>query len=295
MAELAPLEHVATENGHLRAFRASQRLAGIYEKHGYDERANKVRACGKAYSFYVCHECGEYCYLSEFRCDDRLCALCGRARVARLLESYGGVLKAIQQPKMLTVSMRSRPQGELKQAVKELWDAFNRLRHRSIWRAVRGAIVSLEITWNPRARTWHPHLHILLESEFILWERLRVSWGECTLGEGTSVYIQRCRPGWERELLKYITKVRDLYNDFEALREFLRFAKGRRFIRTYGKLYNCAVNKEETAGPVHCRGCGSVMVVEQQRVKIETLCKSGGYFGYVKRLEETSQETLGIT
>jgi Replication protein len=295
MAELAPNEHVAPENAHLRAFRASQRLAGIYEKHGYEGRASKVRACGKAYSFYVCHECGEFCYLAEFRCDDRLCALCGRARVARLLESYGGVLNEIKQPKMVTISMRSRPLGELAAAVKELWASFSRLRHRSIWKSVAGAVVSLEITFNRTERTWHPHLHVLVDADFIVWQRLRDAWGEVTLGEGTSVYIQRCRPGWQRELIKYVTKVKDLYDDFQALKEFLGFAKGRRFVRTYGQLYNCAVSNEETAGSVHCRGCGAVMVLEKQQVKINWLIQEGGYFAYAKGAEATSQASFSVT
>lgn len=257
------------ESAHYRAFLSSQKLARVYEKHGYTDRAGKVASCGKAYSFYVCHECGEFCYLAEFRCDDRLCALCGRARVARLLESYGGIFKGLADPKMITVSMRSRPLGELKQAVKELWDAFNRLRHRGIWKAVRGAIVSLEVTFNSGSRTWHPHLHIVVDSAFLLWIRLKEAWEEVSLGEGTAVWIQKCRAGWERELIKYVTKVSKLYTDFEALKEFLGFCKGRRFIRTYGTLYNCVVSKEETAGPIVCRGCGAAMVLEKSRIGID--------------------------
>ena len=247
----------------------SQKVAVIYMEYGYEERAKKVSACGKTYSFYVCTECGEFCYLAEFRCDDRLCRLCARARVARLLESYGGVLKGLKNAKMVTVSMRSRPLGELEQAVKELWDGFSRLRHRGIWKSVKGSIVSLEITWNTESGTWHPHLHILIDSEFILWKRLRDAWNEVTLGEGQAVFIQKCRRGWERELIKYVTKVKDLYSSREALSEFLNFAKGRRFIRTYGTLYNCAVNKEETAGPLVCRGCGAKLHLEKSCVTIE--------------------------
>lgn len=260
---------MGSETAHLRAFKASQKLASIYTSMGYFERAEKVRACGKAYSFYVCHDCGSFCYLQEFHCDDRLCSLCARARVKKLLEAYGVALKDLKGARMLTVSMRSRPAGELKYAVEELWDAFTRLRHRSIWKSVRGAIVSLEITWNALHRTWHPHLHILVNSEFIDWYRLRTAWGEVTLGEGSGVYIQRCRAGWERELIKYITKVSSLFRSPEALGEFLRFAKGRRFIRTYGELYNCAVNREETHETPVCRECGAPLHLERSRVSID--------------------------
>lgn len=259
---------MSSETAHIRAFRSSQKLASIYTSMGYFERAEKVRACGKAYSFYVCHDCGSYCYLQEFHCDDRLCSLCARARVKKLLEAYGMALRDLKGARMVTVSMRSRPAGELKYAVKELWDAFTRLRHRAVWKSVRGAIVSLEITWNAKHHSWHPHLHVLVDSQFIDWYRLRGAWSAVTLGEGSSVYIQRCRAGWERELIKYVTKVSSLFKSPEALGEFLRFARGKRFIRTYGNLYNCAVNREETHETPVCRECGAALHLERSCVSI---------------------------
>jgi Replication protein len=257
------------QDAHSKAYKSKEKLARVYENIGLSERAEKVRSCGKTYSFYVCHECGQYCYLAEFRCDDRLCALCGRHRVSRLLESYGGVLKEVKNAKMVTVSMRSRPLGELKLAVKELWDAFSRLRHRSIWKGVRGCIAALEVTFNVGSRTWHPHLHVLLDGDYIDWAVLRSAWYDCTRGEGNAVYIQRARAGWERELIKYVTKVSALYRSSAAIDEFLRFARGRRFIRTYGTLYNCAASREETRGPIVCKGCGAEMHLEKSCVSVD--------------------------
>jgi len=256
------------ESDHIKAFISSQKLADVYKAYGYLDRAKKVSACGQSYVEWACHECGECWTVAEFRCDDRLCYLCARSRVARLLGSYGGALKAVKNAKMVTVSMRSRPIGELKDAVKELWDAFSRLRHRDIWKTVLGAIVSLEITFNTKEQTWHPHLHILVDSEFIVWKRLRDAWVECTNGEGSAVYIQKCIGGWERELVKYITKVSDLVENEQALREFLDFARGRRFLRTYGSLYNCAIELEHASGLMTCRGCGAQMHVEKYGVNI---------------------------
>lgn len=253
----------------VRAFNQKEKLAGVYSRCGWSDLAANVRACGKTYSFYVCHECGQYCHLSAYRCDDRLCAMCARERAHCLLARYREVFKNLKGVKMVTVSMRSRDQGELNQAVKELWDAFKRLRHRRIWKDVRGAVACLEVTYNARDRTWHPHLHILVDSEYISWDWLRLAWEQVTLGEGTSVYIQKARKGWERELIKYITKASSLMRDDAALREFLGFARRKRFIRTYGSLYNCAVNREESTGPIICRGCGAEMHLEKSCVSFQ--------------------------
>ena len=195
---------------------------------------------------------------------------------------------------MITVSIRSRGLGELNQAVKELWNAYSKLRHRSIWNGVRGAIIALEITWNERDRTWHPHLHILVDSEFIVWKRLREAWGEVTLGEGSSVYIQKCRAGWQRELIKYVTKVADLLKDREALREFLKFAQNRRFIRTYGTLYNCATEEQIEGGKIICSGCGAEMVLEQEHVRIEDIYGKELGLAYVRRICRGSPKTDGV-
>ena len=281
------------QDARYKAFISSRQLVTMYEQLQMDDRAKKVLACGKAYSFYVCHDCGEFCYLQEFRCDDRLCALCARARVSRLLESYGKALKDLKGARMVTVSMRSRPQGELKLAVKELWNAFTRLRHRKLWEQVRGSIVSLEITWNDTDRTWHPHLHILVDSGFIVWQGLRDAWHEVTLGEGKAVFIQKCKAGWERELIKYITKVGKLLKCPAAFREFLEFARGRRFIRTYGTLYNCAAEREETSSQVTCKGCGSIMHLEKSCVRVEEVFGMRGVGAYAKKRVQSSPSSFG--
>jgi Replication protein len=259
-----------------RLLKHKKRLSDRYGEMELVEKAKKVDACGKKYSFYVCHECGQYCYLAEFRCDDRLCPLCGRHRVSRLLESYGGVLKGLKGLRMVTVSMRSRPLGQLKDAVRCLWRALSRLRHRAIWRKVRGAICSLEVTYNAADSSWHPHLHILVDSEFLVWEEFHRAWNEVTNFEGNAIWIQKARDGWEYELVKYITKIAELFKSLDAFKEFLGFAKGRRFIRTYGSLYNCVANAEEVRGPIHCKGCGAVMELEKQCVSVEDAYGIGG-------------------
>lgn len=271
-----------------RAFRSKERVADAYESLGFDDRAGKVRACGRSYSLFVCHSCGQCCELRCFRCDDRLCQLCARSRVARLLQAYGKVLKGLEGARMVTISMRSRPLGELKLAVKELWDAFKRLRHRKIWKLVRGAIAALEITFNPQSQTWHPHLHIVVDSKFIPWGDLHAVWGSVTAGLGTALYIQKCERGWEHELIKYVTKPGDLLGDEAALVEFLGFARKRRFIRTYGTLYNCAVEEQIEGGKVYCSGCGAEMELEKAHVKVEDIYGEVIDYSYVSKQARAS-------
>ncbi len=238
---------------------------------GMVERGERVEACGGRYSTYVCKECGVVDAIPEFRCGDRLCSLCARHRSERLLAKYGEALREANNPKMVTLSMRSRGLGELEQAVDDLWEAFGKLRRRRVWKAVEGAIVSLEITFNPKRRTWHPHLHILASGDYIVWERLLLEWKDVTGGEGSSVYIQKCVSRWEYELVKYITKVNDLLQCPEAIREFLGFCVGKRFVRTYGTFYNCRTDQKGESGQVICPGCGAVMEFERSGVSVYEL------------------------
>jgi Replication protein len=281
------------ERSHLKAFIESQKLGKLYASWGEKKKSKAILACGQTYTMWVCHECGQYCYLSEFRCGERLCGQCARHRVFRLLESYGHVLSELKSPKLITLSMKSRPRGELKRAGKELLDAFRRLRHSKAWSGVRGAIASFEVTYNVRKELWHPHLHIVVESDFIEFYRLRDAWKACTRGLGTACYIQRCRPGWERELIKYITKVGALLKSPEALKEFASFARSRRFIRTYGSLYNCQVEAESLGRVPVCKGCGAVMFKEKARCRLEEVYGiKPKEFGYYEALQ-TSLSTYG--
>jgi hypothetical protein len=155
----------------------------------------------------------------------------------------------------LVLAMPNVPQGELKDGIRRLWGAFARLRRKPVWALVRGAVVALEVTFNRRAKTWHPHLHAILDAPYLPWESLMAAWREASgakQGESRTCWIGAADSGAIRELVKYVTKMASLVRYPEALEEFLRAVKRMRMLRSYGSLYRLRLALE----PVGCPDCG---------------------------------------
>jgi hypothetical protein len=45
---------------------------------------------------------------------------------------------------------------------------------------VLGGVYSVEITWSPERRDWHPHAHILMDAPWIAWSEVRDAWRAVT-------------------------------------------------------------------------------------------------------------------
>src|SRR5439155_2851326 len=82
--------------------------------------------------------------------------------------------------------------------------------------AVTADMTSLEVTYNPERKTWHPHAHLLVESDYIDGDELREAWLAIT-GDSFVTWIESVRrhadQRWAgdvdaalRELLKYAAK-----------------------------------------------------------------------------------------
>lgn len=117
--------------------------------------------------------------------------------------------------------------------------------------AIRGGIVSIEVTYNAAADTWHPHAHLLLDGGFVPWRELRAAWAELSTRDGGApawiVDVRRVRPdvdgslaGGIREVVKYSTKPsRELVetDGGAVLAELLLALRGQRLVSAFGSLH----------------------------------------------------------
>jgi hypothetical protein len=149
-------------------------------------------------------------------------------------------LEALDRPKHLVLAMPNVPMGKLSEGIRELWAAFARLRRMPIWKLVRGAVAALEVTLNEGARSWHPHLHIILDAPYLPWDKLMSAWKQASgakEGESRTCWIRAADAAAVRELVKYVTKMASFVRNPQALEEFLLATKRVRFLRSYGSLY----------------------------------------------------------
>lgn len=110
------------------------------------------------------------------------------------------------------------------------------LRMMSRW---KGYIAALEITWNARTKTFHPHLHVLVMTtqRWVSEKLLLAVWRRYAGDAVTQVDARRADPSTVgQELIKYLTKTKSIKSR-KAAREMARALYRRRAIWTGGAAY----------------------------------------------------------
>lgn len=110
----------------------------------------------------------------------------------------------------------------------------------SLFRMMLGYMGRLEITFNKKARTFHPHIHLLVvsQSRWIPRPLVLAAWQYYTSVQTRNVQVKKADPSTVgKELVKYVTKTADLEDDAEAAKELARALYGRRTLFTGGAMY----------------------------------------------------------
>jgi len=85
-----------------------------------------------------------------------------------------------KEPKLLTVTLK-HTQNPLDEQIDFLYKSFAKLRNRKICKdAIRGGIWFFQITYNQKTGEWHPHIHALLDSGYMLHAKLVSAWHDIT-------------------------------------------------------------------------------------------------------------------
>lgn len=179
--------------------------------------------------------------LSRFKfvancCHDRLCQKCSGMRTATVRTNLLAFLDG-RESRFVTLTKRhtDRP---LTDQLDDLYKCFRRLRQRTLWKErVTGGCAMLELEYNHASRRWHPHLHILLEGDFIPLADLKKAWLDVT-GDSHVVDIRRVKNdlGAARYLTKYLAKAlpAHILRTVHLLREAVSALRSRRFLLTFG-------------------------------------------------------------
>ncbi len=225
----------------------------------HSDKADSVAVCHTAFALWACERDNDQCSGRPWAqpigsCRVRLCPFEARERELRAQHRFGQVIEGLRNPKYLVLSEANCELNDLEGGLRRLYESWNRFRRSDLWAAVDGAICVLEVTYNRKARTWHPHLNVLFDGPFLPFEALRDEWINSTRGRGRSAHIQKADKSTVRELLKYVTKLVDFLDIPEAVDVFLTATHRKRFIRTYGTFYGLGL--EDEGAPRGCPDCG---------------------------------------
>jgi hypothetical protein len=161
-------------------------------------------------------------------CKNRTCTICSGIRKADIINRYLPVMQKWPQPYFVTLTIKACPAKYLRETFKTVLAVFREIIDKYRKRSLRGkgikliGIKSLEAEFNPIAKTYNPHLHIIVPNKAIA-DILVSEWLK-TLNRKykryTSPEAQKSEPAYGLgsvlvEVIKYGTKIfttKDVYN-----------------------------------------------------------------------------------
>lgn len=165
----------------------SEALVLSFIRLGFDKRADRVANCGTLLEFArTSSECGggapggspggapgaHATDKTSFKlhkanfCRDRLCPMCSWRRSYKIFGQISKIMDLIcndYEFLFLTLTIPNCEAEELDSTLSELNQGWTRLIHRqAVKRILKGFFKALEITYNKKADTYHPHFHVVL-------------------------------------------------------------------------------------------------------------------------------------
>lgn len=132
------------------------------------KRGMRMNDCAKRLEFHYDEAHDRMRLARAYLCRDRLCPVCNwRLGLKRLSEAIA-VIKRIteEQPRTkaihIVLTVRNCTADDLGGVIKQISDGFTRIRKRKLWKEyIIGYARSIEITYNEKTKSYHPHIHIV--------------------------------------------------------------------------------------------------------------------------------------
>lgn len=203
-------------------------------------------------------ECGTYLGITSIDgiakivkanfCRERLCCICAWRRQSKFVAQMIPIINNLKGKGYrfieVVLTVQNPPYNQLRSVIDNMIKGYKKiLDTRKIKRAWKGMTRSLEITYNEKTDTYHPHIHMLIcvdgdyfedENKYVTFEEIQKIWEEkLNLPYKPNVYIKQIdnEEVGAIENLKYSLKP-SKYE--EALKAFHMLLKGRRLISFSG-------------------------------------------------------------
>lgn len=181
-------------------------------------------------------------------CRSRWCVPCAVEK-ARLIARNVKAFTEKRTVRFVTFTLRHTTQP-LTEQMDRLARSFKELRRKPQYRrAMNGGVFFFEIKLNRDGTHWHPHLHALVEGEFIAQQMLSTDWKTVT-GDSYVVDIRKvpnngCVAGYVAKYAGKAVEARLLEYSEKFCEAVLAF-RGRRLFTTFGTWTKCDLSKRPT-------------------------------------------------
>lgn len=150
----------------------------ITDRGGHNLRKQYERC--RTDAWVVQHEESLELRVASRKCNQRWCPMCQKTKRWIITNAVTDWAENKKHVKFVTLTLKSSP-GTLEFQVSRLYDSFRRLRNSKVWRqSVRGGVWFFQLTINKQTRMWHPHLHILVDADYIKQRALSNRWLDIT-------------------------------------------------------------------------------------------------------------------
>ena len=210
-------------------------IAAKLREVGMDEDAASLENCHSYYTVAVCGDCGQVRKFPN-RCDQFFCPECNNHLTADRTSQVEWWTKTIRQPKHVVLTIKN-VSNITPLHIDELRSFFTKLRHRKAFKNWRGGFYSMQITHS--ATGWHPHIHLVVDTNWIDLNELNSAWRQITRGAGQVTKVMDCRDkGYLRRVTSYIARGSEMAAwDPQTIAECINAFRGRRTFGVFGSLF----------------------------------------------------------
>lgn len=166
---------------HAAEFQAAELLYGAIDEREKPDKLSRLQSC-RTNAWFIRHNVSGEVRIASNSCKLRWCPLCAQARQNYIASQVSQWFRKVDYPKLLTLTLR-HTSSPLADQVNFLYRCFQKLRKRKfITKRLRGGVWFFQVKKSKDGQAWHPHLHVLIDSDFIDRKKLSQMWAEITLG-----------------------------------------------------------------------------------------------------------------
>lgn len=221
-----PDEYSASED----LYHASDLLEGT-------RRLEQIRKC-RTFAFFAWHRPTGNIRVSSNSCRLRWCPICAHSKAKQITFELEKHIRNLRNPKFLTLTQK-HSNAPLSHQITTLYGNFTKLRNSKFFKSkVSGGIWFFQIKKSDKTNQWHPHLHLLIDSEYMWQKDLSDLWLSITLTSKV-VDIRAIRD--VKKSAEYIARYSSRPSNLASLEEndrmeLFKSLHGRRINGTFG---NC--------------------------------------------------------
>lgn len=176
VSEHLPLDYgdyrrLSVSDEYIQAFNLYIRWDSSHNTH----HAENLLEC-RHYAWFTRHKTTGVIKVVANSCRLRWCPVCAEANRMRYKSAVSAWVKTLKKPKFFTVTIK-HANTPLASQIDRLYKAFRLFRKHKVLRdKCRGGVWFFQVKRSSKTGEWHPHLHIVLDSDYINKVQLQDDW-----------------------------------------------------------------------------------------------------------------------